>query len=135
MQDLIDYAIGRGWGVKYRDLGRRNGEYSRGLITINDLRRTGFTIRMTMAHEIGHAHYDHQWTDDPGAWKRQEREADVFAAMLLISRDEYAHAERIVGEHPGAIAKELAVTENHVLLWRENYSKSQAQTWRLRAVS
>jgi Zn-dependent peptidase ImmA (M78 family) len=134
MQDLIDYAIGRGWGVKYRDLGRRNGEYSRGLITINDLRRTGFTIRMTMAHEIGHAHHDHQWTDDPTTWKRQEREADVFAAMLLISRDEYARAERIVGEHPGAIAKELAVTENHVLLWRETYAKSRATTQRLRAV-
>lgn len=134
MQDLIDYAIGRGWGVKYRDLGRRNGEYSRGLITINDLRRTGFTIRMTMAHEIGHAHHDHQWTDDPATWKRQEREADVFAAMLLISRDEYARAERIVGEHPGAIAKELAVTENHVLLWRENYLKRQARVKWLRAV-
>lgn len=134
MQDLIDYAIGRGWGVKYRDLGRRNGEYSRGLITINNLRRTAFTVRMTMAHEIGHAHHDHPWTDDPVVWKRQEREADIFAALLLISSEEYARAERIVGVHPGAIAKELAVTENHVLLWRENYVRPRARLRHLRAV-
>lgn len=134
MQDLIDYALGRGWGVKYRDLGRRNGEYSRGLITINDRRRTGFTIRMTMAHEIGHAHHDHAWTDDPVLSVRQEREADMFAAQILISLEEYARAERIVGAHPGAIAKELAVTENYVLLWREDYVRPRARLRHLRAV-
>lgn len=130
MQDLIDYAISRGWGVKYRDLGRRNGEYSRGLITINDLRRTAFTVRMTMAHEIGHAHHDHQWTDDPALRARQEREADIVAAQLLISTEEYAYAERVAGEHPRAIAKELGVTENYVLLWRESYRKVQIERHR-----
>ncbi|MFI2703502.1 ImmA/IrrE family metallo-endopeptidase [Cellulosimicrobium composti] len=121
MQDLINYAIGRGWGLKYRDLGRRNGQYSQGLITINDRRRTHFTIRMTLAHEIGHAHHDHPWTDDPETWASYEREAAVCAAHLLITPDDYAFAERVAGVHPGAIAKELGVTQNLVELWRATY--------------
>lgn len=132
MQDLIDYALGRGWGLKYRDLGRRNGQYSQGLITINDRRRTHFTIRMTLAHEIGHAHHDHPWTDDPGRWAKQEREADVFAAHLLITPEDYAFAEEVAGVHPGAIAKELGVTQNLVELWRATYRPGR--TANLRAI-
>lgn len=133
MQDLIDYAIRNGWGVKFRDLGRRNGEYSRGLIVVNDRRRTGFTQRMTLAHEIGHAHHDHAWTDDPQERARQEREADVVAAHLLIRPDEYAYAERLVGAHPGAIAKELGVTPAYVELWRTSYRQPSTRR-HLRAV-
>ncbi|MFJ2298105.1 ImmA/IrrE family metallo-endopeptidase [Oerskovia paurometabola] len=134
MQDLIDYVRERGWGLKYDKLGRRNGEYSRGLIKLTDRRLTAFTLRMTLAHEIGHAHHDHPWTDDPVVWNLQEREADIFAALLLISPEEYARAERIVGGHQGAIAKELNVTENYVLLWRENYVYPRARLRHLRAV-
>lgn len=123
MQDLIDYAIRHGWGVKFRDLGRRNGEYSQGLITINDRRRTHFVQRITLAHEIGHAHHDHRWTDDPAVHERQEHEADIVAARLLITAAHYAYAERIVGPHPGAIAKELGVTRHLVELWREDYGR------------
>lgn len=123
MQDLIDYALRQGWGVKFRDLGRRNGEYSRGLIVVNDRRRTGFTQRITLAHEIGHATHDHAWTDDPTVHARHEREADVVAAHLLIKTDDYAYAEQLVGEHPGAIAKELGVTPAYVELWRATYAQ------------
>jgi len=133
MQDLIDYALRRGWGVKFRDLGRRNGEYSRGLIVINDRRRTGFTQRITLAHEIGHAHHDHAWTDDPALHGRQEREADVVAAHLLIRADDYAYAEQLVGPHPGAIAKELGVTPAYVELWRATYRQPSVRR-QLRAV-
>lgn len=122
MEDLIQYAMRRGWGVKFRDLGRRNGQYSQGLIVINDRRgRTMFKQRMVLAHEIGHAHHNHAWTDDTALFAKQEHEADIFAAHLLITPADYAYAEELAGHHPGAIAKELCVSEHYVTLWRETY--------------
>lgn len=132
MQDLIDYAMGHGWGIKLIDLGRRNGEYSNGLIKVNP-RKSPYRQRLTLAHEIGHAHHDHPWADDPVVHERQEREADVIASHLLIKVDDYAYAERIVGEHPGAIAKELGVPARYVELWRATYTQPSVRR-HLRAV-
>lgn len=44
-----------------------------------DMRLTPNKARVTIAHELGHAHYGHR-----GDSARNEREADKFAASLLI---------------------------------------------------
>lgn len=120
MQDLIDHAAAMGLRVMWRDLGRRSGElHSSGLIVLNP-RRTTLTQRVTLAHEIGHHRYGHDWTREHDS-ERDEREADTYAARLLISPAEYALAERLVGCHPGALAKELGVTARLVEFWRESY--------------
>lgn len=122
MEQLLALATTRGLRVGWRDLGRRNGEWhSSGLILLNP-HRTEQTQRVTLAHELGHAHHGHTWTDNPREHDRQEMAADRYAANLLISPVEYALAEHLVGPHPGAIARELAVTARLVELWRDQHT-------------
>lgn len=71
-----------------------------------------------LAHEIGHYMYS-----DRCSTGLSERRADEFGAGLIISRDEYAAAERIVGHHPGALARELETTHRMVLAWRRWYAR------------
>jgi Zn-dependent peptidase ImmA (M78 family) len=118
MDELLTWAAAQGVRVAWRDLGRRAGEYhSSGLILLNP-RRTETVQKVTLAHELGHAHYGHTWTDEPRERLARERIADRFAARLLISPREYAQAERLVGSHPGALARELGVTAAVVETWR-----------------
>lgn len=44
-------------------------------------------------------------------------------AALLITTEEYAEAEQLVGDHPGALAQELGVTRRLVLAWRRWYDR------------
>lgn len=118
MDDMLEVAHARGVRVAWRDLGRRNGEYhSTGLILLNP-RRSESVQRVTLAHELGHAHYGHGWTDDRRLRERYERLADEHAARLLIRASEYAIAESVVGPHVGAIARELGVTTKIVEAWQ-----------------
>ena len=119
MQPLIDQARALGLGVTYRELGRRSGMLTKGGIVVLNPRRTMLTQRVTLAHEMGHWHHGHDWTIDHDR-ERDEREADTYAARLLISPAEYALAEHLVGSHPGAIAAELGVTRRLVQLWRDD---------------
>lgn len=77
--------------------------------------RADMPTRCSLAHEIGHAHYGHR---PGGDYRRQERQADEWAALLLVSEDEYRRAERLVGHEVGALARELDVTQRLVLAWR-----------------
>ncbi|MBO9556726.1 ImmA/IrrE family metallo-endopeptidase [Cellulomonas sp.] len=119
MDDLLQLADDVGVHVTWRDLGRRRGEYRHGprLITLNP-RMSGVLQRSTLAHELGHHHHGDTWTDDPALLDTRERRADAYAAELLISPAEYALAERLVGPHPGAIARELNVARYVVDAWR-----------------
>ncbi|WP_049785534.1 ImmA/IrrE family metallo-endopeptidase [Cellulomonas gilvus] len=115
---MLDVARERGVRVAWRDLGRRNGEYhSTGLIVLNP-KRSLTVQRVTLAHELGHARYGHTWTEDAAAHRRNERLADEHAAALLIGVGEYAAAERTVGPHLGALARELGVTAQIVEAWQ-----------------
>jgi hypothetical protein len=69
-----------------------------------DLKLTPFERRSILAHELGHAHYGHD-CDSP----RNERQADIFAARLLIDPAEYAQLERF-NPDPHFLADELHVT-------------------------
>ncbi|WP_407316710.1 ImmA/IrrE family metallo-endopeptidase [Isoptericola halotolerans] len=119
LEDLIAAAEELGVHVKWMDLGRRAGELRRsGLVLLNH-RKSVLTQRCTLAHEMGHWTLGHDWTlyhDVP----RDEREADAYAAELLISPVEYALAERTHGEHPGALARELEVTRRLIEVWQDD---------------
>lgn len=69
-----------------------------------------------LAHEIGHAWYGHDWRN-PHDEGRDERQANLYAARLLLSPIEYAIAEAL-HHHPGAIAKELGISQYLVELWQ-----------------
>jgi len=119
MDDLLQLADDAGVHVTWRDLGRRRGEYRHEprLITLNPHMSTVLQ-RSTLAHELGHHHHADTWTDDPLEHAARERRADLYAARLLIDATAYAHAEHLVGPHPGAIARELDVARYVVDAWR-----------------
>lgn len=71
-----------------------------------------------LAHEIGHAEYG-----DRCSTPSIERRADEFGAGLVLSSTEYARAEELVGEHPGALARELGVTVKLIHAWRRWYAR------------
>ncbi len=66
---------------------------------------TPFERRSVIAHELGHHHYGHGCEDDPPS----ERQADTYAATLLIDPRSYADLERI-SHHAEWIADEMGVT-------------------------
>jgi Zn-dependent peptidase ImmA (M78 family) len=126
MNDLLQLADDAGVRVMWRDLGRRRGEYrhSPALITLNPRMSTALQ-RSTLAHELGHHHHGDTWTDDPALIARRERRADTYAAQLLIDPNTYAAAERLVGPHPGALARELDVSRSIVEAWQANTCTGQ----------
>lgn len=124
MEDLEKVAHELGLRIKYVNLGRRHGEvHSSGLVFINDHRPIK-AMRITLAHEIGHYAHGHERAGDRCKLEWQERQAQTYAARLLISPEEYARAEATYGEHVGSLAKELNVTPLHIELWRLDYLRA-----------
>ncbi|MBN8883576.1 uncharacterized protein DUF955 [Salana multivorans] len=120
MEELIWLAGAMGMRVVFRDLGSRSGEvHSTGIIYVNP-RKTLLTQRTTLAHELGHVHHRHDWRTRHDR-ERDEREANLWAAQTLISSLEYSLAERLVGNHAGALAKELGVTVQLVTLYQGHH--------------
>lgn len=74
-----------------------------------DLGLTPSERRSVLAHELGHVHYGH--TCDLGPDSHIERQADAYAATLLVHPEDYAHLERISAD-THFIAEELDVTPN-----------------------
>lgn len=108
-----------GLRIAYRDLGRRNGELTRGGLIVVNHNKPVVVQRCTVAHEMGHWHYGHDWTRDHNR-ERDERQADMYAAKLLICSHEYATAERVHGPYTSPIARELGVTPQLVRVWQEH---------------
>jgi hypothetical protein len=122
MEDVLDHAHELGLRVAFRDLGRREGElHSSGLIIVNS-RRTHMTQRIAIAHEIGHHVHGHHEPRDH--WSEQdERQADIYAAGVLIRVEDYRYAEGFVGSHPGALARELGCLARHVAYWQQHHQR------------
>lgn len=94
------------------------------------LYRLGMSFAETVcaiAHELGHAAYGDEYSEDCLRESRQEARADRWAVGVLISRSAYEHAERIVGSHSGAIAAELGVTVEFVDVWKALHEKALIQ--------
>ena len=69
--------------------------------------------RCILAHELGHAYYGHESTSP-----RYERQADIFAAQLLIDATEYAAAEQ-QSPHVHDLADTLEVTPDVVTAYQD----------------
>lgn len=114
---LEDLARQAGVTVRYQALRPgRDGEYihARRLIRL----RPGMPARLhrsVFAHELGHAAFG----DTPARFgplhAKQERRAEEWAALRLISLDDYRHAEHVHAGHPGAMALELGVMRSTVI--------------------
>lgn len=78
-------------------------------MVVYDFNLTPIERRCVLAHELGHAFYDHRAYGDA----RAEDDADYYAARLLIEPQAYADAERI-DPSPAAIADALGVEERLV---------------------
>ncbi len=76
------------------------------------------TTRSVFAHELGHAALGHGPTSHPLIDRRQERQADAWAARLLISPQDYAAAEARRGAHLASLAFDLDVTVELVAAYR-----------------
>lgn len=81
-------------------------------------RLTSAQALATLAHELAHAIHG-----DRCSGGAIERRADELGSSFIISRDEYAEAEELVGPHAGALARELGVTHRMVLAWRRWFSR------------
>lgn len=108
---LMDMADALGVTVEYADLTDRNGEYRHDLKRIR-LRR-GMTLRLersVLAHELAHAVFE----DVPSRFgpvnAKQERRADEWAALRLITPHDYRTAESHWDGHAAAMAYDLGVT-------------------------
>lgn len=132
LRDLMRLAATLGLLLEWRPLGDVvRGYYQHALraITLNSELPLDL-LRSALAHELGHAHYGHIHSDDPDIRERQERLADRYAAELLISKETYRAAERLVEAHPGAIAIELGVARYVVDAWRETHTNTTTP-WRV----
>lgn len=105
-------------GEKGRYYGGRHISLRRGLGPVNR--------RCALAHELGHLVSGHDPTAAGWFRVRQERQADEFAARLLISPVEYAAAETILGPQPSLIAHELGVTVKVLKTWQSLYERQTA---------
>lgn len=112
MNELHDMLDALGVRVEYsKHLPRdRDGEYihDRRLIRL----RSGMAERLhrsVLAHEVAHAVF----ADVPSMLgpvnAKQERRADEWAALRLITPEAYRRAESLHGSHNGALAVELGV--------------------------
>lgn len=78
-----------------------------------DLKLTNDERRSTVAHELGHAHYGHGCDSDAN-----ERQADSYAARLLIDPDAYAALKRFNPDQHH-LAEELRVTVDVIYAYEE----------------
>jgi hypothetical protein len=76
----------------------------------------------TFAHELSHAHHHHIPTINPKEHEYRELHADEEAARRLLTAQEVARAEALVGPHSGALAEELGVTVDIVEGFKRAYS-------------
>lgn len=119
---LIDVAERRGYRILWHHGGVKAAwQPHRHVITL----RLGMTDTATvcsLAHELGHAHYD----DPPGHYGAHELRADRFAAKLLINPDDYRIIEHTYGPHPARLAHELGVTVKVLKTWQTLHQKELA---------
>lgn len=98
-------------------------EHDGQLIVIN-YRCTEAQVIAALAHEVGHAAFGDTCSTD-----MIERRADEYGASLVLTPTEYADAERQVGPHAGALARELGVTRDLVLAWRRWWVRVGWSEW------
>ncbi|AKN76143.1 hypothetical protein D881_01870 [Corynebacterium ulcerans NCTC 12077] len=81
------------------------------------------TRHCAIAHELGHAHYGHGCST-PGA----ERQADEWAARVLIDGDRLKSIGSEYDWAAPAIAAELGVTPHLLSVWMDLYARGRVTT-------
>lgn len=105
MVDALDLTL------EYADLRNRDGEYRHDLKRIR--LREGMTLRKetsALAHELAHAVFGDVPSKFGPVNAKQERRADEWAALRLITPEAYRAAEERWDGHLGAMAFDLGVT-------------------------
>lgn len=108
---LMDMADALGVTVEYVNLTTRNGEYRHDLKRIS--LREGMTLRQersVLAHEVAHAVFEDVPSKFGPVNAKQERRADEWAALRLITPAAYRISEEHWDGHAAAIAYDLGVT-------------------------
>ncbi len=128
MQHLFDLAEMQGIRIEYAPLRGRDGEYRHDLKLIR--LREGMSprrLRSVLAHELGHAAFG----DVPSPYgplrARQERRADEWAALRLITLDAYRDAELIRDGHIDSMAHDLGVIPRIVGAFRRVLERELAR--------
>jgi len=106
VRELITHAASLGVSVHVAHIdGPQRGYYdSANKQVVYDYELTPVERDTVLAHELGHAFYDHQCYGNPA----YEAAADYYAACLLIDPEQYIAAERM-DPAPDAIAEVLGV--------------------------
>lgn len=119
-QTLANFADMLGVRLEYAHLPASiDGEYIHGAKLIR-LRR-GMSARhhrSVLAHELGHAAFGDVPSKFGPVHAKQERRAEEWAALRLITVDDYRRAEQLHHGHPGAIAIELGVMTSIVTAYQ-----------------
>lgn len=114
IDELIATAEKRGYRVRWHIEGPKAAWLPRfNSITVRHGMDDAQTL-CSLAHELGHAHYN----DPPGHFGAHELRADRFAAKLLINPDDYRMIESQYGPHPAHLAHELGVTVKVLKTWQ-----------------
>lgn len=110
LADLIALAEELGMTVTWRKAAKLGGFHAgSNMIRLNpdeSVRTTGSVL----AHEIAHAVFQDTYTPYGPARARQERRANEWAALHLITPAAYAAAEERRGIHAASLAFDLGVT-------------------------
>ncbi len=116
MKELLAHAASLGVDVHVAHIdGPHRGYYdSANKMVVYDFSLTPVERVSVLAHELGHAFYDHRCRGD----RRAEDQADYYAACLLISPASYVAAERL-DPSPAAISEELGVEERLVRVYEK----------------
>jgi hypothetical protein len=118
MQQLLALADELGLTVSEKR-GRHAGGYHHGSRTVRlDPGLPRRVARSVLAHEIAHHVFGDTTAAHGPARARQERRANEWAAMRLISLDAYAAAERMRDGHAPSMAHDLCVTTELVEAFR-----------------
>jgi Zn-dependent peptidase ImmA (M78 family) len=119
MDDLLRLVDEQGLRLIERR-GRTLGGYDHASRSIRlDPGMSARTMRSVLAHELGHAALGHTVTTHDALRRRQERQADAWAARLLITPAAYAAAEALRGTHRASLAFELGVTVELVIAFQD----------------
>lgn len=86
-------------------------------------------VRSVLAHEIGHHVLGHRPALHGPIRARQERAANEWAASRLISPETYADAERLREGHTGAMAFDLQVSDELVVVYRSLLLRTDENTY------
>lgn len=117
---LDDFAAVIGVAIDYAPLpADRDGEYDHPSRTIR--LRPGMAARhhrSVLAHELAHAVFGDVPSKFGPVNAKQERRAEEWAALRLITLDDYRHVESIHRGHAGAMALDLGVMRSIVLAYR-----------------